>query len=180
MAYTINDPQAGWMPISGTDAGLIPANNVNTGSTTAVPSPPMKAGMIVGASDPSFGSGEFILLLGVAATVVGSVVTYNQSTFQTALAPAGANLPQPIAVAMAANLAATWGWYQIAGIAVAQKSGGVSIVAAAAIGVATAGYFGASATGAEVEGALVAVTATTTATTIQVVINRPHMQGRIT
>ena len=180
MAYTISDPQAGFLALSATDAGVISANNINIGSTTAAPTPPLYAGKIITATDPTYGGGEFILLLGVASTAVGSVVAYNQATFQTALAPVGTNLPGPVAVAMSANLAATWGWYQISGIAVAAKGAGVSLLAGDAVGVSTIGLLSASATGKEVEGALVAVTATTTATTLQVVLNRPVMQGRIT
>lgn len=180
MAYAINDPQAGWMSITTVDSGVIAPNNINIGSTTAIPTPPMKPGMIVTASDPTYGSGEFILLLGVGSTAVGSIVTYNLVTFTTALAPAGANLPQPIAVAMSANNAATtWGWYQIAGLAVCAK-GSVSLLSNAAVGVQTAGLLNASSSGTEIQGALVATLATITATTVTVILNRPHMQGRIT
>lgn len=180
MAYTISEPQSGFLPITAKDAGIIPANNANTGSTTTVPTPPMKPGMIINATDPTYGGGEFILLLGVASTAVGSIVTYNLTTFTTALAPAGTNLPQPIAVAMSANTDPTqWGWYQISGIAVCAK-GSVSLLSNAAVGVQTAGLLNASSSGTEVQGALVATIATITATTVNVVINRPHMQGRVT
>jgi hypothetical protein len=68
------------------------------------------------------GEGEFIYLLGVASTIVGSVVTYGGvasgvPTWQTALAPATANLAQPLAASMSANVAAQYGWYQISGAA---------------------------------------------------------------
>lgn len=179
MAYTISNPQAGWMPISATDAGITPANNVNTGSTTVVPSPPMYPGMIVTGVDPTYGGAEFILLKGVASTAVGSVVVYNLTTFQTQLAPVGTSLPQPIAIAMSANLAATWGWYQISGLAVAAKTvGSASIASNAAVGVQTIGVLTVSATATEVEGALAAVLATASSPTVQVIINRPHMMGR--
>ncbi len=179
MAYTISDPQAGFLAITAQDAGVVPPNNVNTGSTTAIPTPPLYPGMIVQGRDPTYGGAEFILLLGVASTIVGSIVVYNLTTFATTLAPAGTNLPQPIAVAMSANVGATWGWYQIAGIAVAAK-GSVSLLSNAAVGVQSTGVLNASITGTEVEGMLVATLATVTATTVQVVLNRPHMQGRIT
>src|SRR5574342_501495 len=55
---------------------------------------------------------EFIYLKGVASTVAGSPVTYNTS-FQSALTVTGAR--GPVAFAMAATVANTWGWYQICG-----------------------------------------------------------------
>lgn len=179
MAYTISNPFAGFQSLTTVDAGVVAPNNVNTGSTTAIPTPPAYPGMIISGRDPTYGGAEFILLLGVGSTAVGSVVVYNQTTFQTALAPVGTNLPQPIAIAMSANGAGTWGWYQIAGIAVAAKSqGSASIASNAAVGVQTIGVLTVSSTATEVEGALAAVLATASATTVQVVINRPHMLGR--
>lgn len=177
MAYTINASQvAGVLPIANIDSGVTFAN-----ASSAAPSPPLHLGMIVRASDPTYGEGEFILLAGVASTVVGSVVTYNTTSYTTALAPAGTNLPQPIAIAMSANTSAsTWGWYQISGIAVVQKQATSSLAVGSAIGISATGVINASATGAEVQGALMAATAATAATTAQIVINRPHMQGRIT
>src|SRR5262249_53856007 len=61
-----------------------------------------------------------------SGTVTGSVVTWGgvagsgasaKPAWQTALAPATANLGQPLAVAMAATGAGQFGWYQIAGTA---------------------------------------------------------------
>ena len=177
MAYTFSEARAGLFPLAVVDSGQATANN-----STAVPTFPAKLGMIVRATDPTYGEGEFILLAGVASTAIGSVVTYNTTSYTTALAPAGTNLPQPIAVAMSANTAATtFGWYQISGVAVAAKNAvTASLVASTPVGIVTAGVFNNTATGAEVQGALVAATATATATTVQVVLNRPHMQGRIT
>lgn len=131
--------------------------------------------------DSTYGYAEFIYLLGIANTAVGSVVTYNGATWITALAPAGTNIPQPIGVAMSANVAAQYGWYQISGLAVAAKNAvTASLVAGTAVGVVTAGVLNNTATGAEVEGAIVAATATATASTVVVLLNQPNMQGRIT
>jgi hypothetical protein len=44
-------------------------------------------------------------------------------TFQTTLAPSTANLAQPLAVAMGANVAGQYGWYQISGQAVVATNG---------------------------------------------------------
>lgn len=139
-------------------------------------------GTIVRATDPTYGQAEFIYLQGVASTAVGSIVTYNTSSGTTALAAVGSNKPQPVAIAMSANVASQWGWYQISGIAVCKKTCTVSLAANAAVGVLTAGLVAGTGSGKEVTGALVAAVASATAgrTTVQVVINRPRMQGRVT
>lgn len=73
-------------------------------------------GTIVRATDPVYGAGEFIYLEGVASTAVGSWVTYNADDFSTTLLTANAS--GPVAVAMSANVANQYGWYQIQGKAV--------------------------------------------------------------
>lgn len=73
-------------------------------------------GTIVQAIDPVYGAGEFIYLQGVAATAIGSWVTYNQDDNTTALLVA--NAIGPVAVAMSANVAGQFGWYQIGGKAI--------------------------------------------------------------
>lgn len=55
---------------------------------------------------------EYIYLKGVASTIAGSVVTYDEAGVTTLLA---ANAIGPVAVAMAATVASTWGWYCIFG-----------------------------------------------------------------
>ena len=164
MAYIISTPLVGAQPIAVT-------------STTAL----HPIGTIVRAVDPTYGEGEFIYLTGVASTAVGSIVTYNTSSGTTALAPVGTNKPQPVAVAMSANVASQYGWYQIAGIAVVAKTATVSLAAGVAVGVKTIGLVASTGTGKEVQGALVAAVASaaTGRTTVQVVVNRPHMQGRV-
>jgi len=67
-------------------------------------------GTIVRAKDPTYGGGEFIYLAGVASTVVGSLVTFDQNLATTALAPATGG-KGPVAVAMSANVASQYGWY---------------------------------------------------------------------
>lgn len=64
----------------------------------------------------AYGEGEFIYLKGVASTAVGSWVTYNSDDGSTALLAADAI--GPVAVAMSANVASQYGWYQIQGKAV--------------------------------------------------------------
>lgn len=76
-------------------------------------------GLIVRAVDRgsnSNGAGEFIYLKGVASTVAGSWVTYNMDDGSTTLL--AANAIGPVAIAMSANVASQYGWYQIQGKAV--------------------------------------------------------------
>ena len=162
MAYSITTQYAGATPIANTDA------------TQRMP-----VGTLVRAFDPLYGEGEFIYLLGVANTTVGSVVTYS-GIGATALAAIGTNLPQPIAIAMSANVATQYGWYQISGNALAQKAYAGSLTAGVAVGVSTIGFVAASSTGTEIEGALVVANASASTSMVEVIINRPCMQGRIT
>jgi len=165
MAYHITDGRIGYQGIA---------------DTSTVQNHPI--GTIVRAFDPTYGEGEFIYLKGIGSTAVGSLVTYNTTSYTTTLAAVGTNKAQPIAVAMSANVASQWGWYQISGIAVMKKTCTVSLAANAAVGVLTIGLVAGTGSGKEIQGALVAAVASATAgrTTVQVVINRPHMQGRVT
>lgn len=141
-------------------------------------------GTIVRATDPTYGEGEFIYLLGVASTAVGSIVSWNGTTHQTVLGVAAEKVPRPLAVAMSANVASQYGWYQISGVAVTAKLATTSFAAGAALAVASTGSGTAIATasGNEIQGALVAAVASaaTGRTTVLVSMNRPRMQGRIT
>jgi hypothetical protein len=76
----------------------------------------VEVGTIVRAVDPTYGAGEFIYLQGVASTAVGTWVTYNLDDGSTTRL--AANAIGPVAIAMAATVASTWGWYQIQGKAV--------------------------------------------------------------
>ena len=106
MAYVVTTPELGIMPITQTSTIL-----------------PVPLGTIIEASDSTLGAGKFMLLGGVASTVVGSVVSYNQLTGATTLVPNTANLGAPLAVAMSANVAVTtYGWYQVQGAAVIKKT----------------------------------------------------------
>lgn len=100
MAFRITDEILGSQPIADTD------------TTQRHP-----LGTIVRAVDPTYGAGEFIYLKGVASTAIGSWVTYNPDDFGTALLVA--NPIGPVAVAMSANVANQYGWYQIQGKAIA-------------------------------------------------------------
>lgn len=72
-----------------------------------------RLGTVKEGDDPDYGRGEFIYLSGVASTVVGSWVRYNQDDWSTSLVSAGG--VGHIAVAIAAVVAGQYGWYQIRG-----------------------------------------------------------------
>ena len=178
MAYSFTENRAGMLQIANTDAGVTMANG-----TSAIPTPPATLGQVVRAFDPTYGEGEFILLVGVASTVVGSLVTYNTTTYQTALSPNTANLAQPVAVAMSANLAASFGWYQIGGLAVIKKTAVATNAGVSVFQSATAGRIMATAaSGKAILGAKSANLATVASgvSTVIVSINRPHLQGQVT
>ena len=141
-------------------------------------------GTVVRAVDDSLGGGEFIYLQGVASTVVNDVVTYDVN-FLTVRAAAGNVLPRPVAFAMQATVASTWGWYQIGGVAYASKTKTVSMAAGIAVGVSTTAKVIHSSSLKEISGCLVAVVASATTTTnngerVALMVNRPMLQGRIT
>ncbi len=165
MAYGTSDPRIGSQAIATTDT---------------VQNHPL--GTIIRANDPTYGDGEFIYLLGVASTTVGSVVTYDASTYQTVLSAVGGNIPRAVAISMSANVASSYGWYQISGQAVVAKTATVSLAAGAAVGVLTIGLIAGTGTGKEIQGAVVAAVASNTAgrVTVKVMIARPTKQGRVT
>lgn len=156
-------------------AGAQPIANTSTTAAHAL-------GTIVRAADPTYGEGEFIYLLGVASTTVGSIVTYDPTTYLTTLSAVGGNIPRAVAVSMSANVASQYGWYQISGQAVCAKTCTVSLAAGAAVGVLTTGLIAGTGSGKEIQGACVAAVASATAgrTTVKVMIQRPTKQGRIT
>ena len=178
MAYTFTEPRLGLLQIANTDSGFTPPN-----SSTAIPTPPATLGMVARAWDPTYGEGEFILLLGVASTVVGSLVTYNATTYQTALSPNSANQAGPVAVAMAATTAGLFGWYQIGGLAVIKKTAVAVNPQVAIFQSATTGrVMPTAASGKQILGARSANLATVASgtSTVTVLIDRPHMQGQVT
>ena len=147
-----------------------PAENFLIGQAIAETSTTQKhpLGTIVRCKDATLGTGEFIYLLGVASTTVGSIVSYDGTGFQTALdTSAVAGPSRPLAVAMSANVASQYGWYQISGIAVAAKGAGTSFADGAGLAVAT---------GTVIQSAVVyaVASAKSDVTTVKVFINRPH------
>ena len=168
---------ATWVPTTN-QLGLQP---ITTTSTTQV----QPLGCVIEAYDQDTsgqGNGEFIYLLGCANTVVGSVVTYNATTFQTSIALGTANQGGTVAVAMSANVAGQYGWYQIGGQASVKKTA-VIVSAAKKVYLVSSTVTGngrisaASVTGKQILGARSAnLTAVASATsTVMVMIDRPHL-----
>jgi hypothetical protein len=194
MAYVFREPTLGQTGIAVTTAA--PSTAVNTATVAAgtifsTPgsagrSTPGRLGSIAKAYDPTYGEGEFIYLLGVASTVVGSAVTWNgnasgKPTFQTALATvATATKGAPVAIAMSANVAGQYGWYQISGQAVVATNG--TLAAAGQVWISTtAGQLTTTqAAGAQLDNAYsVTATGTPSAGLAVVEIDRPFAQGQI-
>lgn len=164
-----------WVPVEN-ELGVQP---IATLSTTALHT----LGKVVRAKDTDTngqGAGEFIYLLGVANTVAGSVVTYNTTTYQTSIALGTANQGGPLAVAVGANVAASYGWYQVSGSTVVKKTA-VIVSAAKKVYLVSSTVTGggrisaASVTGKQVLGARSAnLTAIASATsTVLVMLDRP-------
>ena len=160
--------------------GPLGTNGIETTNTTQGEIP---LGTIVKAKDPTYGEGEFIYLLGVASTVVGSLVKYNATTYQTALVTNTANQDVPVAVAMSANVAGQYGWYQISGLATVKKTAVTVTPQVTVFLSSTAGRVKVVASaGLQVVGARSAnlTTVTSTTSTVVLCINRPHLQSQIT
>lgn len=164
MAYTIVSPQlAGFQGIALTD----------TVQNHAL-------GTIVTATDPTYGMGEFIYLKGVASTAVGSMVDYDQYLGTTALSPATGGVG-PVAVAMSANVANQYGWYQIGGAAVVKAPNAMTAGADVFSLAATPGSVDdAAVNGEQILNAKVSTSTGTPGTGLAVIqINRPFHQGQI-
>jgi len=175
MAYKLTSQVIGAQPIATTSVTATVAN-LATGQNHPL-------GTVVRAKDPTLGEGEFIYLLGCANTVVGSVVSWNATSFLTTLVPNTANLAVPLAVAMSANVANSYGWYQIGGLATVKKTAvAVSPQVVMYISGTAGRLMTTSASGKQILGAksanLTSVTSTTS--TVVVLINQPHAQGRVT
>ena len=136
--------------------------------------------IIRGIDDTTYGGGEFIYLKGAANTVVGMLLTFDPVNHTTTLSPNTANLNQPVAVAMSANVALQWGWYQIEGAAVIKKtavkvSPSVPVYQSATIG----RVMSTAASGKELMNArsVNAATVLSATSTITVLVDRPFLQG---
>ena len=163
MAFKITDPLVGAQPIAYSDTTQ---NHL--------------LGTIVRAEDPTYGAGEFIYLKGVASTAVGSMVDFDPYLATTALSPATGGVG-PVAVAMSANVASQYGWYQIAGVAAVKAPNAMTAGADVFSLAATPGSVDdAAVNGEQILNAKVSVTTGTPSTGLGlIVINRPFHQGQV-
>ena len=167
MAYYPVTPQLGIQPIA------------DTSTTQNHP-----LGTVVLANDQTtYGTGEFVYLKGVASTTIGLMVKWDPVAGTTTINPDTAVLAGPVAIAMSANVASQYGWYQISGAAVVKKSAikinpDVKLYQSATTG----RVMSTSAAGKAVLGMRSINTATVVSatSTVTVLIERPHMQGPIT
>ena len=164
MAFKITENSLGWQPIA----------NTSTTQRHAL-------GTIVRAEDPTFGEGEFIYLKGVVSTVVGSLVDYDTFLATTALSPATGGVG-PVAVAMSANVANQFGWYQIGGVAAVKAPNAMTPGADVHMLAATPGSVDdAAVAGEQILNAKVTTTTGTPSTGLALItISRPFHQGQIT
>ena len=153
-----------------TEDKVIPQAIADTSSTKLVP-----LGTRIKAVDSAYGEGEFIYLAGVASTAIGDLVIFDQYAGTTTRAVAGSR--GPAAVAMSANVASSYGWYQIAGAAVV-KAGTVAANGNVYL-TATAGTIDdATVSGDKVDGArLKTADGTPSAGYAIVQISRPSLNG---
>lgn len=95
-------------------------------------------GQIIKAYDPNFGVGEFIYLQGLASTLAGDLVIYDESlgsaTTRTITTSRG-----PVAIAMADTVANQYGWYQIGGAGLVNTAGNAVAANAPMFATATPG-----------------------------------------
>jgi len=125
-----------------------------------------------------YGEGEFIYLKGVASTAAGDAVVYDAgaaTTTRTVAASRG-----PVAIAMSANVASQYGWYQVLGeTAVSTASAGTGAANALLQTSATAGQLTVSGTsGQKIEGAICkAAQDTPTASFTRVALHYPSANG---
>lgn len=125
-----------------------------------------------------YGVGEFIYLKGVASTAKGDLVVFDQKAATTTRSVAASK--GRLAVAMSANVASQYGWYQISGEAVVNTTAaGTGAANANLIVTATAGQATVAATGAACVVGAICKTAqdTPSAGYTQVQIDRPFVPG---
>lgn len=125
-----------------------------------------------------YGEGEYIYLKGVASTAKGDLVVYDAKAGTTTRTVATSR--GNVAVAMSANVASQYSWYQISGEAIVNTTAaGTGAANPNLIVTATAGQATVAATGAAVIYGAVCKAAqdTPSAGFTQVQINRPFVPG---
>lgn len=153
------------------------ANSIDTVARVPV-------GTIIRAYDDTQGEGEFIYLPGAANVAAGDAVLYDltpgaQATTRHSNAT-GSNSGRPVAFAVQATPAGSFGWYQIGGVAIVSTIAGT--VAGVMMGNATTGSVSNTAdAGDQILGARISTAVgTPVANKSYATINRPYVQGQIT
>lgn len=141
-------------------------------------------GTVVRGFDDTLGEGEFIYLPGVANTVAGDAVVYDllpsgPATVRLAKDAAN-NSGRPVAFAVVAVPALSYGWYQIGGCAIVNTI--AATVAGSMMATATTGSVGNTAdAGDQIIGARISsAVGTPAANQSYATLNRPTMQSQIT
>ena len=170
ISWKFIDSEIGSLPVTNIDSGY--TITAVSGSETKYPS--IEVGSIRKAIDTGSdgdGIGEFIYLKGVASTVAGDFVVYDEVGQTTRLT---ATSTGNVAVAMAATVADTWGWYQITGNAQAKRETGSANDAALYSSSVTGSSDDAAVDGRAIEGAINrTVNSSGSQTTATVQLNRP-------
>jgi hypothetical protein len=164
------------MAFRSTESWVLPQIFTDTLTTKKLP-----LGTIVSGIDDTYGGGEFIYLQGVASTVVGSLVIYDPYLGTTTLVPATGAASGPCAVAMSANVASQYGWYQISGVAAVKAPNAMAPGANVFMLAATPGSVDdAAVNGEQVLNAVVTTTTGTPSSGLGLItISRPFVQGQI-
>lgn len=135
--------------------------------------------------DDLLGEGEFIYLPGVAGTLAGDAVIYNlipgAAVTERAIGANSANRGYPLAVAVAAVPAGSFGWYQIGGCAIVNVNANAAINTPVGVGNGGGQLSSTIGAGAQVIGARFASAGGTPAAgQAYVTLNRPATQTQIT
>ena len=140
--------------------------------------PLSQLGQVIKAYDPNFGTGEFIYLLGLLATVAGDLVIYDEGA-ASATTRAITTSRGPCAIAMADNVAGQYGWYQVSGAGLVNSAANAVAANAPIYATATPGAVDdAVVAAAKVDGMVSkAANGATLATFTRVQLNRPSMGG---
>lgn len=149
-------------------------------TTAAVP-----VGTITRAKDPVYGEGEFIYLPTNASVVVGNLMTFYQGASvglcTNVKVPSAANGAAPVAVAMAAGAATSFGWFQISGTAPIKKTAVIISANKPLFVSTTAGRVRAVlSAGRQVLGMRSGADTVSATSTVIATFNRPFLQGNAT
>lgn len=147
---------------------IVPAQNLTKVSTTAE----FPLGTRI-----RTGGNEYIYLKGVASTAANDVVVFDEDFVTTRVVTGSKG---PVAIAMAATVANTYGWYQIYGVGTANNANTVSGDSALYIGAVTGSVDDLQVTGDKIVGLLSRSTQTVTGDGVDVQINYPFADDATT